>query len=364
MKRITVLGAGSWGTALAVLLQKRGHEVTLWGRVEDGLEDVVRERVNPRFLPEVTIPNAITVTADMDDALSRPEILVLSVPSQALRSVLQQIKNRVRSEVVIVNTAKGLETKSHLRMSEVVSEIWGPDTLKRFAVLSGPSHAEEVGLEIPTAVVAASTHLPTAQLVQDVFMSRTFRVYTSQDVIGVEMGGSLKNIIALATGISEGLGFGDNTKAALLTRGLVEIIRMGVQIGAEAKTFAGLSGIGDLVVTCSSRHSRNGRAGVLIGQGCTREQAVEQVGMVVEGIMTTKAAYEMSHELGVEMPITNTVYGVLYANQPAGPAVWKLMERDKKDEILPTDSSGSEIKDSSIKSQNVKIPSGCRESKF
>jgi len=336
MKRVTVLGAGSWGTALAALLQKRGHEVTLWGRIEDGILEVARQRVNSRFLPGVTIADQIQVTPDLDYALHRPEILVLSVPSQALRSVLQQIENRVGSDVVIVNTAKGIENGSHLRMSEVVCETWGDGILKRYAVLSGPSHAEEVGREIPTAVVAASIHLPTAQLVQDVFMSRCFRVYTSQDVIGVEMGGSLKNIIALATGISEGLCFGDNTKAALLTRGLVEIIRMGVQVGAEARTFAGLSGLGDLVVTCNSRHSRNSRAGVLIGQGCTREQAIESVGMVVEGIMTTKAAYEMSHELGVEMPITNTVYEVLFENQPPGPAVWKLMERDKKDETLPS----------------------------
>ncbi|MGI6549103.1 MAG: NAD(P)H-dependent glycerol-3-phosphate dehydrogenase [Syntrophomonadales bacterium] len=336
MKKVTVLGAGSWGTALAILLQKIGHDVTMWGRTEDGILDVARERVNPRFLPEVTIPEELRVTDDLDYAMSRPEILVLSVPSQALRSVLKQIEQRIRHDVVIVNTAKGLEVGSHLRMSEVVYETLGPDILKRFAVLSGPSHAEEVGRGIPTAVVAASSHLPTAELVQDVFMSRRFRVYTSQDVTGVEMGGSLKNIIALATGISEGLGFGDNTKAALLTRGLVEIIRMGVQVGAEAKTFAGLSGIGDLVVTCSSRHSRNGRAGVLIGRGCTREQAIEKVGMVVEGIMTTKAAYEMSQELGVEMPITNTVYEVLFKDQPAGPAVWKLMERDKKKETLPS----------------------------
>ncbi len=336
MKKVTVLGAGSWGTALAVLLQKRGHEVTMWGRIEDGILDVARDRINPRYLPGVTIPDELHVTADLDYALNRPEILVLSIPSQALRSVLQQIGGRIGHEVVIVNTAKGLEAGSHLRMSEVVYEIWGPDILKRYAVLSGPSHAEEVGRGIPTAVVAASSNLPTAELVQDVFMYRCFRVYTSQDVIGVEMGGSLKNIIALATGISEGLGFGDNTKAALLTRGLVEIIRMGVQVGAQAKTFAGLSGIGDLVVTCNSRHSRNSRAGVLIGQGCTREQAIEKVGMVVEGIMTTKAAYEMSHELGVEMPITDTVYEVIFANQPAGPAVWKLMERDKKQETLPS----------------------------
>ena len=272
MKKVTVLGAGSWGTALAILLQKIGHDVTMWGRTEDGILDVARERVNPRFLPEVTIPEELRVTDDLDYAMSRPEILVLSVPSQALRSVLKQIEQRIRHDVVIVNTAKGLEVGSHLRMSEVVYETLGPDILKRFAVLSGPSHAEEVGRGIPTAVVAASSHLPTAELVQDVFMSRRFRVYTSQDVTGVEMGGSLKNIIALATGISEGLGFGDNTKAALLTRGLVEIIRMGVQVGAEAKTFAGLSGIGDLVVTCSSRHSRNGRAGVLIGRGCTRNR--------------------------------------------------------------------------------------------
>lgn len=334
MKRITVLGAGSWGTALAVLLQKKGHDVALWGRIEDGIETVARERINSRFLPEVTIPDEVQVTSDLDYGLSRAEMVVLSVPSQALRSVLQRIGNRINSEAVIVNTAKGLEISSHLRMSEVVQEIWGADVLKRFAVLSGPSHAEEVGRSLPTAVVTASSHRPTAELVQDVFMSRNFRVYTSEDLIGVEMGGSLKNIIALATGICEGLGFGDNTKAALLTRGLAEIIRMGVRVGAKAHTFAGLSGLGDLVVTCNSRHSRNGRAGVLIGRGLSREQAVEEVGMVVEGILTTQATHELSKEVGVEMPITSTVFEVLFDGQPPGSAVWTLMERDKKNETL------------------------------
>jgi glycerol-3-phosphate dehydrogenase (NAD(P)+) len=316
------------------LLQKRGHKVTLWGRVEDGIEAVARERSNPHFLPQVTIPNEVQVTADLDYALNRAEMVVLSVPSQALRGLLHRIENRIPSDALIVNTAKGLEIKTHLRMSEVVGEIWGTDVLKHFAVLSGPSHAEEVARGIPTAVVVASSHHPTAELVQDVFMSRCFRVYTNEDLIGVEMGGSLKNIIALATGTCEGLGFGDNTKTALLTRGLTEIIRMGVRLGAKAETFSGLSGLGDLVVTCNSRHSRNGRAGVLIGRGLTREQAIKEVGMVVEGILTTQAAHELSQELDVEMPITNTVFEVLFEDQPPGLAVWTLMERDKKHEAL------------------------------
>ncbi len=335
MHKITIIGAGSWGTALAVLLGSNGKQVTLWGRKEDGIEETAHTRVNARFLPGVSIPDAVEVTDDLDYALSGTKMLVLSVPSQALRSVLRQIEDRVGRDVVIVNTAKGLEIGTHLRMSEVVSDTWGPDTLRRYAVLSGPSHAEEVGRQIPTAVVTASSNPPVARLVQDVFMSRCFRVYTSEDVIGVEMGGSLKNIIALATGISEGLGFGDNTRAALLTRGLVEIIRMGVRVGARAQTFSGLSGLGDLVVTCTSRHSRNNRAGYLIGQGHKREQVVEMIGMVVEGIYTTQAAFEMSREMGLEMPITNVVYQVLFEDQPPRPAVWKLMERDKKDETLP-----------------------------
>ncbi len=333
MRAITVVGAGSWGTALAILLQKNGHGVTLWGRVEDGIETMARERINHRFLPDISIANAIQVTSDLNFALSQAEIVVLSVPSQALRGVLQQIKNLVPDDARIVNTAKGIEIKSHLRMSEVVHEVWGADVLKRFAVLSGPSHAEEVARNLPTAVVAASSDRSTAKLIQDVFMSRDFRVYTSEDLIGVEMGGALKNIIALATGICEGLGFGDNTKAALLTRGLAEIIRMGMRMGANAHTFAGLSGLGDLVVTCNSRYSRNGRAGVLIGQGLTKDQAIEEVGMVVEGILTTQAAHELSLKFGVEMPITSTVFEVLFEDQSPGPAVWTLMERDKKDEV-------------------------------
>lgn len=335
MNKITIIGAGSWGTALAVLLGNNGKQVTLWGRKEDGIEETARTRVNARYLPGVNIPDEVEVSDDLDHALNETEMLVLSVPSQAVRSVLRQIEDRVGSDVIIVNTAKGLEIGTHLRMSEVVSDTWGPDIHKRYAVLSGPSHAEEVGRQIPTAVVAASTHPPVARIVQDVFMSRCFRVYTSEDVTGVEMGGSLKNIIALATGISEGLGFGDNTRAALLTRGLVEIIRMGVKVGAQPQTFSGLSGLGDLVVTCTSRHSRNNRAGFLIGQGHKREQVVEMIGMVVEGIFTTRAAFEMSREMGLEMPITNVVYQVLFEDQPPRPAVWKLMERDKKDETLP-----------------------------
>ena len=330
MKKVTVIGAGSWGTALAVLLAGNGNQVTLWGRKEDGIEETARTRVNARFLPGVSIPYEIEVTADLDFAMSQTEMLVLSVPSQALRSVLRRIEHRVGNDVVIVNTAKGLEIGTHLRMSEVVRDTWGPDIHKRFAVLSGPSHAEEVGRRIPTAVVAASSYLSVARQVQDVFMSRCFRVYTSDDVIGVEMGGSLKNIIALATGISEGLGFGDNTKAALLTRGLVEIIRMGVKV-ERGPDLLRPKRFGDLVVTATAVLAKR-PCRFSYWPGHNREQVIEMIGMAVEGISTTKAAFEMSSELGLEMPITNIVYQVLLTMP--GPAVWKLMERDKKDETL------------------------------
>lgn len=331
-QRITVLGAGSWGTALAVLLQRNEHCVTLWGRVEDGIEEVARKRTNERYLPRITIPSQVNVTSDLEMALLEPNMVVLAVPSQAVRTVLKQSECYLNNEIIIVNTAKGLELGTNYRMSQVVRDLWGDHILRRFVVLSGPSHAEEVGLALPTAVVVASNDLSASNKVQDAFMTRDFRVYTNEDLIGVEMGGSLKNIIALATGISGGLGFGDNTRAALVTRGLAEITRMGTYFGAQAETFAGLSGLGDLVVTCNSQHSRNARAGRLIGVGYSREQVIQEIGMVVEGISTTSAAHKMAAQNGIPMPITSAVYGVLFEGLLPGPSVDHLMQRDKKDE--------------------------------
>jgi len=332
MKKVCVFGAGSWGTALAVLLANNSCQVSLWGRVEDGLELIAKNRENQKFLPGITIPEAVKPTTDMAAALEGSELLVLSIPSQALREVLGNIKKHLNESVYIVNTAKGLEISTGMRMSQVTQEVLGEQVKERYAVLSGPSHAEEVAQEIPTAVTVASASVDTASLVQDLFMSPTFRVYTNPDVAGVELGGALKNIIALATGVSYGLGYGDNTMAALMTRGLTEIIRMGAALGGDPRTFSGLSGMGDLVVTCGSRHSRNRRAGELIGQGLGLKDTLDRIGMVVEGAHTCRVVYKIALEMGIDMPITRACYKVLYEDRDPREAVWNLMQRQKKHE--------------------------------
>lgn len=333
MKKICVLGAGSWGTALAAHLADNDFKVTLWGRPEDGIDLINRERENRRFLPGVKLPEGIYGETDLKQAVEGTEVLVLSVPSQALRSVLESVKPYISPGIKLVNTAKGLEIESSLRMSQVIERVLGPEYMPGFAVLSGPSHAEEVSRKVPTAVTAAACNQETAFCVQDIFMSNLFRVYTNPDVAGVELGGALKNIIALATGILYGLGCGDNTAAALLTRGLTEMIRMGVAMGGDPRTFSGLSGIGDLVVTCGSRHSRNRRAGELIGQGQSLEQAMQSIGMVVEGAHTTRVVHHLAQELNIEMPITTACYKVLYLGQDPRDEVDKLMQRQKKREV-------------------------------
>lgn len=332
--KVAVLGAGSWGTAMAVLLSGQGRQVAWWGIPPEHMKELAATRVNSRYLPGVKIRGEVMITSHMAEALKDSDMIFLAIPAQALRQVLLASKEHLTRDVIIVNGAKGLEIETCLRMSQVVQEVLGEDVVrKRYAILSGPSHAEEVGIGLPTAVVAAAIEASCARLVQDVFMSDVFRVYTSSDVVGVELGGALKNIIALATGIAEGLGFGDNTKAALVTRGLAEMTRLGVRLGAKAETFAGLSGLGDLVVTCNSKHSRNLRAGRLIGQGYSRQEALAEVGMVVEGVSTVLAARELSRREGVDMPITEAVYLVLYEGYPAKEAVVNLMRREKKDEI-------------------------------
>lgn len=332
IRKICILGAGSWGTALATLLGKNEYRVVLWGREEDGVEQITTLRENRRFLPGVVVPDTVTSTTDMAQAIDGADWVVLSVPSQALRTVLQQAREFLRPDTYLINTAKGLEISTGMRMEQVTEDVLGAEIIKRYAVLSGPSHAEEVGRAIPTAVTVASRCKETAFLAQDLFMSPSFRVYTNPDVAGVELGGALKNIIALATGVAYGLGYGDNTMAALMTRALTEIIRMGESLGGDPRTFIGLSGLGDLVVTCGSRHSRNRRAGELIGQGLSLDEALEQIGMVVEGAPTCRIVHKMALQKGIEMPITRACYQVLYENRDPREAVLYLMQRQRKNE--------------------------------
>lgn len=328
--KISVLGAGSWGSAIAVLLSKKGYDVSIWDRNGQLLNEINHSRENIRYLPGVLIPAGISTTESLLECISGSEIIVMAVPSHGIREVCTKLKGMVKKEQIFVSLAKGIENNSLKRMSELIEEYFPKN---RIGVLSGPSHAEEVSRDIPTTVVSSSTDKQTAEYIQDIFITPKFRVYTNPDIIGVEIGGAVKNIIALAAGISDGLGYGDNTKAALMTRGIAEIARLGVALGAQPLTFAGLSGIGDLIVTCTSMHSRNRRAGILIGQGKTVEEATKEVKMVVEGINTTKSTYELSNKVGVEMPITKELYNVLFENKNPKYAVSELMLRDKKHEI-------------------------------
>ncbi len=330
MKNIGVLGGGSWGTALAILLSNNNHRVDIWVRDKKQKEEMENTRENKRYLPGITIPENINITDDISEAIHNKELLVLSIPSHGIRNILNDSKRYFGSGQIIVNVAKGIENDTLLRISQIVSDILPGNP---YAVLSGPSHAEEVARKIPTTVVSASEKRQVAEYVQDIFMSPFFRVYTSPDVIGVELGGSLKNVIALGAGISDGLGYGDNTKAALMTRGIIEIARLGEKMGANSATFSGLAGIGDLIVTCTSMHSRNRRAGILIGQGKSLEEAIKSVGMVVEGIKTAKSAYELASKHQVVMPITKEIYEVLYEGKDVKNSVINLMLRDKKHEM-------------------------------
>ena len=329
-EKIAVLGGGSWGTALAILLAKKGFQIDLWFRNQDQAKEIAYSRENVKYLPGVVLPSNINVTTDIEKSASDKDVIVLGVPSHGVRETLIKIKPFIRKGQHIVNVAKGIETSTLLRVSEVVKEEIEDGI---YSILSGPSHAEEVAKDIPTAVVVASKNRKDAEYIQDIFMAPKFRVYTNPDVIGVELGGALKNVIALGAGISDGLDYGDNTKAALMNRGIIEIARLGEKMGANNMTFAGLSGIGDLIVTCTSMHSRNRRAGIKIGQGMSMEEAIEAVGMVVEGIKTTKAAYELSKKYNVHMPITEEIYGVLYKDNNVKNSVINLMLRDKTHEI-------------------------------
>ena len=327
-KKISVIGSGGWGTAIAVLLSKNGHNVTLWSYLKEESDNLKKYKENKPFLPGIELPDSICFTNDLEEA-ANAEIIFMVTPSKAAKQTAENLASFVKDGTIIVSASKGLEESTQKRLSEVIKEAI-PNAL--VAVMSGPSHAEEVGLGLPTTNVVVAEKLEIAQLLQDVLMNDNFRVYTGTDMVGVEFGGALKNVIALAAGISDGLGFGDNTKAALMTRGMKEISRLGMAFGADSETFFGLSGIGDLIVTCTSMHSRNRRAGILIGKGYSPEDAIKEVKMVVEGFYTTKSAYLLAKRSGVEMPIVEEAHKILFEGKPARDAVLNLMQRDKKHE--------------------------------
>lgn len=330
MKDIGILGGGSWGTAIANVLGNKNYEIDFYMRDEKVATQINEKKVNEKYLPDITLSGNINATTDLEKACADKKYLVFAVPTNAARPVANEIKNFIDPGTVIINLAKGIEENTHLRVSEIIGEVLPENP---FVALSGPSHAEEVARNVPTAVVAASKDIEVAQIVQDLFLTDMFRVYTNTDLVGVEIGGALKNIIALAAGMNDGLKYGDNTKAMLMTRGTYEMSKLGIKLGANPHTFNGLTGIGDLIVTCTSMHSRNRRCGLYIGEGMKVEDAIKKVGMVVEGIKTTKSAYELSKQYGVEMPITEKLYHVLYEDYDAKKAVLALMRREKKEEI-------------------------------
>lgn len=327
MARIAVIGAGSWGTALAKVLGENGHHVTVWARRPELAATLALQHCSSDYLPGVVLPDILRFTANLTEATHEANFILLTTPSHGLREVLQQLRS-LPTAATVISTVKGIETDTLLRMSQIITALLAVPVV----VLSGPNLAAEVANQIPTATVVASADLAAAKAVQDIFKNRYFRVYTDHDVTGVELGGALKNIIALAAGIVDGVGFGDNTKAALMTRGLVEITRLGVKLGADPMTFAGLSGMGDLFVTCMSRKSRNRHVGEEIGKGRKLQEILNEMMMVAEGVRTTQAAYRLAQQHGVEMPITSEVYQVLFENKDAKQAVYALMTREAKRE--------------------------------
>lgn len=328
--RISVLGDGGWGTTLSILLAKKGFPVTLWGAFPEYIKILRAKRVNTKFLPGIKIPPEIQITSNLQEAVADKDLIVLAIPSQYLRGVLKEVKlMRFSPDTVYLSVVKGIEIGSLKRISELLSEELGKISI---GVLSGPTIAAEVAAGVPTAAVVASKSIAVRSLIQDVFMTDRFRLYTSDDVIGVELGGSLKNVIAIACGISDGLGFGSNTKAALLSRGLAEISRLGAAMGARERTFSGISGLGDLVTTCISPHSRNRFVGEQIGKGKKPAEVLKNLQMVAEGVPTAKSAYILSGKYKTEMPIVKEVYSVLYKNKSPLKAVKDLMTRAKKEE--------------------------------
>ena len=325
MAAVGIIGAGTWGTALAVLLNNNGQDVTIWSAFDTEIQEMSRTRRH-KNLPEVVLPDPIQMTADLRTAMAEKDMLIMAVPSVYVRSTAAKMKEYLRYGQIVVDVAKGIEEQSLMTMSQVIEEEL---PLAEVAVLSGPSHAEEVSRGLPTTCVAAAHRKKTAEFMQSVFMSPVFRIYTSPDMLGVEIGAALKNVIALAAGTADGLGCGDNTKAALITRGIAEIARLGIAMGGKQQTFYGLSGIGDLIVTCASMHSRNRRAGILIGQGLSMKEAMEEVNMVVEGVYAAGAGRELARRYGVTMPIIEQVCEVLFAGKAPAEAMRELMLRDR-----------------------------------
>lgn len=330
MSKVSVIGSGSWGTANAISLAGKDLDVKLWVRNKELLEIIRQKRENTAYLPGVMLPDKITASNDLEHCCKETDIIVLGTPSHAIRETVQNIRKYLNKDQIIVSLAKGIENDTLCRMSQIIEEYLPENPI---AVLSGPNHAEEVSRNVPTATVVSSKYKKVAEYIQDTFMTPRLRVYTNPDMVGVELGGALKNVIALGAGISDGLEFGDNTKAALMTRGIVEISRLGVAMGARQNTFNGLAGIGDLIVTCTSMHSRNRRAGIAIGQGKTLNEVLNSTKMVVEGVKTTKSAYELSKKIGIEMPITEEIYGVLFEGFDVKNSVINLMTRNKTHEM-------------------------------
>lgn len=329
MKQVSVIGAGSWGTALAVLLANNGHEVTIWSHDPHEVEMLSTKREQQEKLPGVKLPDNVNVLSDMKESLTGKDVVVMAVPSPVVRSVAKQMAPYISDGQVIVNVAKGIEDGTYMTLSAIIEqEIPNAEV----CVLSGPSHAEEVGRGIPTTVVVGSKKQKIAEMLQDIFMNQVFRVYTNPDIIGIELGGALKNVIALAAGTTDGLGYGDNTKAALMTRGIAELTRLGIALGGKPETFSGLTGIGDLIVTCTSVHSRNRKAGYLIGQGMTADEAMKEVKMVVEGVYSAKAALGLARKYGVSVPIVEAVNKVLFEGADPKDEVTSLLLRERRKE--------------------------------
>ncbi|MBQ7583875.1 MAG: NAD(P)H-dependent glycerol-3-phosphate dehydrogenase [Lachnospiraceae bacterium] len=331
MKNIGIIGAGSWGTALAKLLSSNGHRITVYSAIASEIDMLKKFHEQREKLPGVILPEDMVFTTDLEEAIEDKDLTVLAVPSPFTRNTAKSMREYVTDGQIIVSVAKGLEDESFDTLSDIIKE---EIPQSRVVVLCGPTHAEEVGKGVPTAIVAGSENEKDAKLVQDVFMNDSFRVYTSDDPYGMELGGALKNVIALAAGIADGLGYGDNTKAALITRGIHEIARLGVACGGKRETFEGLTGIGDLIVTCASMHSRNRRAGILIGQGKTADEAMAEVKQVVEGVYSAKAAMHLAAKHNVDMPIIEQVNRVLFEDKKPSEALRELMTRDRKSEVI------------------------------
>lgn len=330
--RISVLGAGSWGTALAIILQFNGHDVTLWEYKRGYCRTLKRTRENKIYLPKVKIPKEINITNSLKEGCENQHMIILAIPSQFIRSVLVRLNKNYFHDTTFVSVAKGIEKETLFTVSQIIKDEFPEIDLKNIGVLSGPSHAEEVARKIPTAVVAASSDIETAKQIQAAFITSYFRVYHSSDIIGVELGGALKNVIAIGAGMADGAKFGDNTKAAIMTRGIAEISRIGIKIGARPETFSGLSGVGDLIVTCMSKHSRNRYVGEQIGSGKKLKTVLKSMKMVAEGVATCQSTFELARKYDVKTPIVDAVYGALFLDKDPIKATYELMSRDMKSE--------------------------------